>query len=219
MGEAESGDGLLMAFNAVLSTVSPERRELVLRHSIRLLLEDRKPSPTRPLPAPRSPAITTMDTEAWAILKTRVRDELKLRQLSLGDLAAATGIPRSTLEKTLSPKGVTPGRLVAEKLEAWLATQSSKSSPAISATAETAKVPARMSDDRIGSNGADHRVDQLNIEQPERLAGCVSMMDRRELHAATGIGEDVIAQAISGESLDAATVTRLAGFLDEAAPV
>jgi hypothetical protein len=83
------------------------------------LLGDEAP---RPL-APRSPAISDGDTEAWAILKPRIRAELELRALRLAQLAAETAIPLSTLQHGLSPAGPAPGRLVAEKLQAWLAGQ------------------------------------------------------------------------------------------------
>src|SRR5262249_2098683 len=54
---------------------------------------------------------------------------------------------------------------------------------------------------------------QLSVAQRERLAGIVSLMQRRELRAATGVGEDAIGQAISGASLDGAIVARLVRFL------
>ena len=50
----------------------------------------------------------------------RIRGELELRGISMGVLAQESGLPRSTLEKVLSPKGAAPGRLIAEKLAAWL---------------------------------------------------------------------------------------------------
>jgi len=77
------------------------------------------PGPARSL-TERSPPVTAFDTEVWAQIKTRVRSELQLRGTSLGVLAEETDLSRNTFEKVLSPKGVTPGRLVAEKLERWL---------------------------------------------------------------------------------------------------
>ena len=59
------------------------------------------------------------------------------------------------------------------------------------------------------------RIDRLSVAQREGLAACVSLVDRREVRAATGLGEDVIAQTISGESFDHAVVDRIVHFLDE----
>lgn len=222
MGEDESA-ALKVAFDAVLSTVLPARRELVLRRALVQLLADAEPGPNRAL-VPRSPAITTVDIEAWAVTKARVRAEIELQKMSLSRLAEATAIPLSTIQHVLSPKGTIPGRLIAEKLQAWLVSRENGEN-------DQAEENDLLDDPSVkpgngahppSGNGASPTdtgvAGRLSIEQRERLAACVSLMDRREMRDVIGLSEDAIGRAISGECLDAAILARLVHFLDEATP-
>jgi hypothetical protein len=131
---------LQTAFASLLPVVDPARGEAVLRRAIVGLLAD-DGSAGRPLDG-RSPPISTGDAETWRTdLRPRIRTQLDLAGMSLGDLANATGLNRSTLEKCLSPNGVTPGALLAGKLEAWLAGQSAAPEPEPAPITETGNTP------------------------------------------------------------------------------
>lgn len=112
---------MLNAFTGLLGLLPVERQEQVLRRALGFVVAiEGDSSSTRPL-SERSPPLSASDVAAWGELRQRVRHVLELNRKSFGDLAAETGIARSSLEKVLSPSGSAAGKLVAGRLEEWLA--------------------------------------------------------------------------------------------------
>ena len=60
----DEGEGLLTAFNALLASVDPERRDRVLRHGIKLLLENGYPR-----------IGSRKDPERWAPIRAQLRGD------------------------------------------------------------------------------------------------------------------------------------------------
>ncbi|HXC11551.1 MAG TPA: hypothetical protein VNV39_01775 [Stellaceae bacterium] len=117
---------LAAAFNSLIEHASPERQEAILRRALLQVLGDHDEHPASRLLASRSPSISAIDSDDWAALKPQIRAELDLAGMSLADLARDAGVPLSTVQKTLSPHGLTPGRLIADKLAAWLDTRAAE---------------------------------------------------------------------------------------------
>ena len=99
----------------------------------------------------RSPVVSEPDKARWSELKPKLRQHLAAVKIGMSAVAEATSLPLSTIQRSLSPAGPTPGRGIIELLARWLATQRSEAAPQSSAIAETSKAPARISHDRVGA--------------------------------------------------------------------
>jgi hypothetical protein len=196
---------LRTAFNAMMEVAEPVRAEQVLRRALTHLLADDAPA-GKPLDS-RSPAI---DAERWGELKGNVRARLDLYKQSIGDLAAETGLSRSSLEHCLSPKGSPPGRLIAERLERWL-TEGAKPTPDPEPEPIVVKPAPRLL--TVNGHMAPAR---LTIEQRERLAGYASM-DEKMLRRELGMTAELVGRAVSGAELPGEAIERITVFLANAA--
>lgn len=198
---------LRAAFNALISSTEPAKAEAVLKRSLLLLLsgDHHDDALSRPL-APRSPSISNADGAAWAILKVQIRTYLDLHGMTLGDLSQASNIPRGTLEKVLSPKGSTPGRLIADTLSAWLATRA----PAMDIAPEA---PAPAANGHAVVERRPH-AGRLTQQQIEALTNHLSLMDERAVRKSLGLTLEVLDQAVAGAEVPAEVVERIATFLN-----
>ena len=213
---------LLAAFLGLLPTTSVERQEAILRRALQQVLADPDDQPSRPLVA-RSPTISTVDSEDWLSLKPRLRAELELRGMSLVDLAKDADIPLATVQKVLSPKGLVPGRLIADRMQAWLDSRAAQTGAdqavdqtAMSVAQDKTPAPSRT----VGNGhapasgiGARPLAGRLTESERERLAGFASFTEERELRRALGLTSSVIDQAIAGAELPAEAIERIANFL------
>jgi hypothetical protein len=145
---------------------------------------------------------------------------LELNRKSFGDLAAETGIARGSLEKVLSPAGPAAGRLVAEKLELWLAkgpTPNGNGAAPASAPVENEAMPSPSPAPQAGNGHAGAterrpRDGQLSEAEREKLAG-FRALDPHALRRTSGLTADQVARAVAGEALAADVIDRARGFL------
>ncbi len=208
---APDSSPLLSAFLGLLPTASPERQEQILRRGLLQILGDREEPPPRPL-APRSPSITTVDRADWAILKAQVRAALDLAGgWSLGDLAAASGVPRSTLEKTLSPAGPPAGKLIANQLQSWL---DARTEPAAVPLSTETTGTAGNGHARVSDRGAHAHAGRLSTEQREKLAAFAQLLDARQFRDTFNMTVEMAGKAVAGAVMPIETVEQIVAALD-----
>ena len=227
---------LAAAFNALLDVASPAQQERVLRLAVRQMLA--ADDNARSLLA-RSPVISPVDRDGWAVLKPEIRTRLQTSGMTIADLADTSGIAKKTLDKVLSPRGKAPGRLIADRLAAWLETRgagipraepeqaavpSSNGVAAIKpASRDTTASPSppppspspSASSSASSSNGhaALPAPNRLTGAQREKLAGFVALTAPKELRGALGLTAELIGQAVAGRELPGEAVARIAVFL------
>ena len=122
----EGESALVTAFTALLRDAPTERAEHALRVAIKALVD----TPRGRL-GNRSPMVSSQDQQRWAELKPKLRVHLTTSKIGMSAVAREANLPVSTVQRSLSPAGPTPGRAISQLLGRWLTTQSSKSSPAI----------------------------------------------------------------------------------------
>jgi hypothetical protein len=155
--------------------------------------------------------------------------------ISLSELATEAGVPLSTVQKVLSPAGTTPGKLIADRLAAWLTRAAEIPKGATGRTAvsagngvavvkiasrDTTPPPLPPSPPPSSSSSSNGRAalapNRLSPRQRDTLAGFVALTEARELRRALGMSEELIGQAVAGCELPAEAIARIAAFLDGA---
>ena len=199
---------LLTALVNLLPLAPPERQEAILRRALQQVLADPEEHPSRPL-VPRSPSISTADSADWSALKPRVRAELSLHNMSLGDLSQASNIPRGTLEKVLSPKGSTPGRLIADQLAAWLSARTEPARVPLSAETTTSAAPIGTAGNGHAS-ASDRARFKLSDGERQELANRLPLIDAR---SDLGMTRETAQRAVNGAVLPAEVIARIVDFL------
>jgi hypothetical protein len=137
-------------------------------------------------------------------LKGKIRTTLDLRKFSIGDLAEQTELARSSLEHCLAPKGNPPGRLLAERLERWLA----------ETTTPRDDDPPEPRPAAVLANGhALHTPPgRLSIAQRERLAG-YAQLDERTMRRELQMTPDLFNAALAGREVVGEALERITNFL------
>jgi hypothetical protein len=211
---SDAENPLLAAFLGLLPMAAPERQEAILRRALQQVLADPDDQPSRPLVA-RSPTISTVDSEDWAILKPRLRAELELREMSLADLAKDAGIPLATVQKVLSPKGLVPGRLIADRMQAWLDSRAESVAPpaAVSAAGPPPSRTVGNGHAPASGIGAHALAGRLTVEQAAKLSGYTSLMSDRRVRETLGLTPSLLAQALARKPVPGEVVARLVDAL------
>jgi lambda repressor-like predicted transcriptional regulator len=204
---SDAENPLLAAFLGLLPMAAPERQEAILRRALQQVLADPEDQPSRPLVA-RSPAISAVDRGDWAALKPRIRAELDLAGMSMSGLAEATGIAVSSLQKTLSPAGLVPGRLISDKLQAWLDARA-EAAPATETTTPAAPIGTAGNGHAPATtaNGARYK---LTSAERQELADRLPLIDpRRDL----GLSHEAAQRAADGAVMPSEVIARVVDFL------
>jgi lambda repressor-like predicted transcriptional regulator len=189
-------DALREALVNLLSLAPLARQEAILRTALIAVLTDSS-APSSALLSNRAPALSVDD---WVGLRAQIRAELAMRGMSMGDLAQATGLARSSLEHCLSPKGVPPGQGIAAALSAWLANRAESVAPAAgNGHAEVERQP---------------RAGRLTSLQIQCLTNHLSLMDEKSIRKTFGLSLAVVDQACLGKELPSEAVERITAFLD-----
>ena len=226
---------LAAAFNALLDVASPAQQERVLRLAVRQMLA--ADDNARSLVA-RSPVISPVDRDGWAVLKPEMRTRLQTSGMTIADLADA-GIAKKSLDKVLSPREKRTGP-VDRRQARGLARNPRHRDPR--AEPEQAAVPSSngvaaikpacrdptaspsppppspspsASSSAWSSNGhaALPAPNRLTRARREKLAGFIALTAPKELRGALGLTAELIGQAVAGRELPGEAVARIAVFL------
>jgi hypothetical protein len=209
-------DALTAAFMALLPLAAPERAERVLRHGIAALVA----SDDRPLVS-RSPPIAEADVAAWDRIKAEVRGS----GVKLVDLARAIDVPVASLQKTLSPAGRPGGRILYDKLAAWLAAPARsegrgapEAGEGITLADENAPAAHRPPDEAASRPPPTPPAPppgprRLTADERTQLRAAFGGLDDRALRRALNCSGDLFSRALVGAELPGEVVARLVGAL------
>jgi hypothetical protein len=197
-------------FALLLTAAAPEQQRQILGAGIAALIAEPpaaaeagvSPPPPAPPAAVTEPArpprrrhagrFLPADPARWAELRPQLQARLRTTE-EMRAAAPALGLDRSSLRRVVLGQRP-PGAAVVRKAEIWLAAQGAA---AVSREAEAE---------------AEADPERLSIEQRDRLA-FVLQHDPAATRRSARVSAAELDQAIAGEALDPATVTRLCAFL------
>jgi hypothetical protein len=193
-GAMPATNPLLSALATLVETVEPSHADRILKHCIRLLIED---GTARRIGSKK-------DAEAWSSIRGDLRAAMQADGLTAMQLAQRIGLSESTVDKCSAPAGPVPSEAIIGKIRGWL--DSRKGSL-------TAIRDGAVPNGRNGKDTSPAAPTRLSDGDRQRLADRTEGMADKEIRERLGVDQNCLDRLVIGRPVPPEAIAKARAFL------